>query len=207
MPSCRRGAAQTATSRSPFPPSCRLFSSSSRCPCSASAPARSRSQLQLRRQKHRAHQKSGKVYPFPLSRLHIADDRPLFLCAAPFVSLFTSTPEIAEKSVWGIRVFMIGAIPLSLPYAFVDGLTGLGFPQYAIIVSLTRKIVVYLGCTFLSPRFGAYRPHFTRSPPQTSPARSSPSSCFRSSSRASSEGGRTPEACSMRLPAMIILNR
>ena len=87
-----------------------------------------------------------------------------FLCAAPFVSLFTSTPEIAEKSVWGIRVFMIGAIPLSLPYAFVDGLTGLGFPQYAIIVSLTRKIVVYLGCTFLFPALWGVQAAFYAEP-------------------------------------------
>ncbi len=72
-------------------------------------------------------------------------------CAAPFVSLFTNTPDVAEKSVWGIRVFMIGAIPLSFPYAFVDGLTALGHPQYGIIVSLTRKIGVYLTCTFVLP--------------------------------------------------------
>ena len=46
-----------------------------------------------------------------------------FAIAAPFVSLFTSDGQIAAKSVWGIRVFMIGVIPLSFQYAFVDGLT------------------------------------------------------------------------------------
>lgn len=49
--------------------------------------------------------------------------------AGPFVSLFTSNAEIAERSVWGIRVFMLGVIPLSFQYAFVGpGLTALGQP-------------------------------------------------------------------------------
>lgn len=87
-----------------------------------------------------------------------------FLCAGPFVSLFTSTPEVAEKSVWGIRVFMIGAIPLALPYAFVDGLTALGYPHYAIIVSLTRKVAVYLGCTFLFPALWGVQAAFYAEP-------------------------------------------
>lgn len=76
----------------------------------------------------------------------------LFL-ARPFVALFTDTPLIAEKSVWGIRVFMAGVIPLALQYAFVDGLTGLGQPQYAIFLSLARKLGVYLTCIFVLPAF------------------------------------------------------
>ena len=76
-----------------------------------------------------------------------------FAIAAPFVSLFTADAQIAAKSVWGIRVFMIGVIPLAFQYAFVDGLTGLGQPQYSIILSMARKLVVYLGCTLLLPAF------------------------------------------------------
>ena len=76
-----------------------------------------------------------------------------FAIAAPFVSLFTADAQIAAKSVWGIRVFMIGVIPLAFQYAFVDGLTGLGQPQYSIIPSMARKLVVYLGCTLLLPAF------------------------------------------------------
>ena len=76
-----------------------------------------------------------------------------FAIAAPFVSLFTADVQIAAKSVWGIRVFMIGVIPLAFQYAFVDGLTGLGQPQYSIILSMARKLVVYLGCTLLLPAF------------------------------------------------------
>ena len=73
--------------------------------------------------------------------------------AGPFVSLFTSNAEIASRSVWGIRVFMVGVIPLAFQYAFVDGLTALGQPQYAIVLSLTRKLIVYLGCILVLPIF------------------------------------------------------
>lgn len=76
-----------------------------------------------------------------------------FPAARPFVSLFTADTQIAQKSVWGIRVFMIGTIPLSFQYAFVDGLTALGQPQYSIVLSFARKVVVYLGCTILLPVF------------------------------------------------------
>lgn len=73
--------------------------------------------------------------------------------AKPFTSLFTSDPYITEKSIWGIRIYMIGIIPLALQYAFVDGLTALGQPKFAITLSLTRKLVFILGLTLLLPRF------------------------------------------------------
>lgn len=71
--------------------------------------------------------------------------------AAPFVSLFTKNAEIAERSVWGIRVFMIGVIPLSFQYAFVDSFTALGQPKYAITLSLIRKVVFFLGSIIAFP--------------------------------------------------------
>lgn len=74
-----------------------------------------------------------------------------FAVAAPFVSLFTSDARIAANSVWGIRVFMIGVIPLSFQYAFVDCLTALGQPQYSVVLSMFRKLIVYLGCTLILP--------------------------------------------------------
>lgn len=57
-----------------------------------------------------------------------------------FVSLFTDNATVAERSVWGIRVFMIGIIPLAFQYAFVDGLTALGQPKFAVALSMTRKL-------------------------------------------------------------------
>ena len=71
--------------------------------------------------------------------------------AAPFVSLFTKNAEIAERSVWGIRVFMIGVIPLSFQYACVDSFTALGQPKYAITLSLIRKVVFFLGSIIAFP--------------------------------------------------------
>ena len=72
-------------------------------------------------------------------------------CAPPFVRLFTQNAEIAEKSVWGIRVFMMGVIPLSFQYAFVDCFTALGQPKYAITLSLARKVVFFLGALIAFP--------------------------------------------------------
>ena len=72
-------------------------------------------------------------------------------CAQPFVRLFTQNAEIAEKSVWGIRVFMMGVIPLSFQYAFVDCFTALGQPKYAITLSLARKVVFFLGALIAFP--------------------------------------------------------
>lgn len=74
-----------------------------------------------------------------------------FAVAKPFVSLFTDDPSVAERSVWGIRVFMIGIIPLAFQYAFVDGLTALGQPKYAVVLSMTRKLGFYLGATLILP--------------------------------------------------------
>lgn len=87
----------------------------------------------------------------------------LFL-AAPFVSMFTKTPDIAQKSVWGIRVFMTGAIPLAFQYAFVDGLTALGQPQYAIVLSMARKLVIFLGCILILPLFWGVQAIFYAEP-------------------------------------------
>lgn len=75
-----------------------------------------------------------------------------FVVAKPFVSLFTDNERISQYSVWGIRIFMIGIIPLAFQYAFVDGMTAMGQPQFAIVLSLTRKLVLYLGATLLLPR-------------------------------------------------------
>lgn len=76
-----------------------------------------------------------------------------FAIAKPFVGLFTKNEQIIEYSLWGIRIFMTGIIILSFQYAFVDGLTALGQPQISIVLSMTRKLVLYLGATILLPMF------------------------------------------------------
>ncbi len=87
-----------------------------------------------------------------------------FVISGPFASLFSKDETIISESIWGIRIFMIGIIPLSFQYAFVDGLTALGQPQYAICLSLGRKLVVYLGCTIFLPMFLGVRAIFYAEP-------------------------------------------
>lgn len=67
-----------------------------------------------------------------------------------FVEIFTQNPEYIELSVWGIRVFTLGVIPLSLQYVVVDGFTGMGIAHIAIFLSMIRKSI-YLAGVFLLP--------------------------------------------------------
>lgn len=76
-----------------------------------------------------------------------------FVLARPIAGLFTANGEIVALAEWGIRTYMIGIIPLSLQYVFVDGLTGLGQPKFAFALSMSRKMVVYLGCLLVLPHF------------------------------------------------------
>lgn len=87
-----------------------------------------------------------------------------FVVAKPFVSLFTDNSSVAANAVWGIRVFMIGIIPLAFQYSFVDGMTALGQPQFAIVLSLTRKVVLYAGATLLLPQFFGVKAVFYAEP-------------------------------------------
>ena len=74
-----------------------------------------------------------------------------FAIARPFATLFTDSADILDKSVWGVRVYMIGIIPLALQYAFVDGFTALGQPRFAIALSLTRKLLLYTVSVIVLP--------------------------------------------------------
>ncbi|WP_029505154.1 MATE family efflux transporter [Lachnoclostridium phytofermentans] len=62
-----------------------------------------------------------------------------------FVKIFTTDTSLSQTSVWGIKVFTLGIIPLSFQYALVDGLTALGRTKTALALSLFRKssFVVY----------------------------------------------------------------
>ena len=76
-----------------------------------------------------------------------------FFIARPVAGLFTSDAEIISLAEWGIRVYMIGVIPLALQYAFVDGMTGLGQPKFAFLLSMTRKLAFFLVSLLVLPRF------------------------------------------------------
>ncbi len=62
-----------------------------------------------------------------------------------FVKIFTTDTALTQLSIWGIKAFTLGIIPLSFQYALVDGLTALGRTKTALFLSLFRKssFVVY----------------------------------------------------------------
>ena len=66
-----------------------------------------------------------------------------------FVYLFTRNEEL---TVWAIRVYTMGIIPLAVQYEVVDGFTGMGVPSVAISLSMFRKLL-YLVSVFLIPVF------------------------------------------------------
>lgn len=69
-----------------------------------------------------------------------------------FVRLFTQNPEYVQLSVWAIRVFTFGIIPLALQYSFVDGLTALGILKVSVSLSVFRK-GLFLILTLIFPAF------------------------------------------------------
>ena len=69
-----------------------------------------------------------------------------------FVYLFTRNESYVELTVWAIRVYTMGIIPLAVQYEGVDGFTGMGVPSVAISLSMFRKLL-YLVSVFLIPVF------------------------------------------------------
>lgn len=66
-----------------------------------------------------------------------------------FVKIFTRKEEYIELTVWAIRVFAVGIIPLSVQYVVVDGFTGMGIAHIAIFLSMFRKSVYLAGVLLL----------------------------------------------------------
>lgn len=80
-----------------------------------------------------------------------------------FVRIFTNDPTYMQLSVWGIRIFTLGIIPLSFQYVFVDTLTALSLTRLSLSLSLFRKIT-YLLATCIIPLFFAARSAFCAEP-------------------------------------------
>ena len=60
-----------------------------------------------------------------------------------FVRIFTDNAEYRELSVWGIKVFTLMVVPLSLQYVFVDALTALGMTKLSLGMSVVRKVFTF----------------------------------------------------------------
>ncbi len=72
-----------------------------------------------------------------------------FIIEGVFIDLFTKNLEIKNLSAKIVRIFMIGIVPLSFQYCFVDGFTNLGVSKAALALSLNRKIMIILLTFFL----------------------------------------------------------
>lgn len=74
-----------------------------------------------------------------------------------YVRLFTTDKNLAEMSVWGIKAYTLGLIPLALHYEATDGLTALGKAHISVFMSAFRKgTFVALVCIipmFLPPQY------------------------------------------------------
>lgn len=71
-----------------------------------------------------------------------------------FVEIFTKDEEYIELTVWAIRVFTLGIIPLTVQYVVVDGFTSMGIARIAIFLSMFRKAVYLCGVLLLPLTFG-----------------------------------------------------
>ena len=72
-----------------------------------------------------------------------------------FVRIFTDNAEYRELSVWGIKVFTLMVVPLSLQYVFVDALTALGMTKLSLGMSVVRKVFYFSSTCFLPALFTA----------------------------------------------------
>lgn len=68
--------------------------------------------------------------------------------ADKFVSFFVEGSAITKLSVWGIKVFTLAIIPLSIQYVLVDALTALGKIKVSLYLSASRKIT-FLVCIII----------------------------------------------------------
>lgn len=72
-----------------------------------------------------------------------------------FASLFTSDPAINAQACEAIKICTIGAVPLGIQYAIIDGFTGMGQVQLSLPLSLWRKLVYFVSIFTLPVLFGA----------------------------------------------------
>lgn len=78
-----------------------------------------------------------------------------------FVQIFTRDPEYVELTVWAIRIFTLGVIPLAVQYEIVDGYTGMGIAPIAISLSAFRKTLYFLGVFLIPMIFGVQAVFYT----------------------------------------------
>ncbi|MEG2439932.1 MAG: MATE family efflux transporter [Acetivibrio sp.] len=78
-----------------------------------------------------------------------------------FARIFTGNPLYIEQTVWIIRRYTIGVIPLGIQYMIIDGLTGMGLAKYSITLSMLRKALFFAGVFLLPKIFGIFNVFYT----------------------------------------------
>lgn len=71
-----------------------------------------------------------------------------------FVRIFTQNETYVELTVWAIKIYTLGIIPLALQYAAVDGFVGMGVAKVAISLSMFRKVIFLGGAALIPLWFG-----------------------------------------------------
>lgn len=71
-----------------------------------------------------------------------------------FVRIFTKNEEYITQTVWIIKRYTLGVIPLAIQYTIVDALTGMGMARFSIPLSMFRKAVYFAGVFLLPIWFG-----------------------------------------------------
>ncbi len=72
-----------------------------------------------------------------------------------FASLFTSDAELNAMAFRTIGICTLGAIPMGVQYAIVDGFTGMGQVQVSLPLSLFRKLIYFVSIYVLPIYLGA----------------------------------------------------
>lgn len=78
-----------------------------------------------------------------------------------FVRIFTRNQEYVSLTVWAIKVYTMGIIPLAVQYAVVDGFTGMGVSPVAISLSMFRKTLFLAGAFLIPACYGVERIFYT----------------------------------------------
>ena len=71
-----------------------------------------------------------------------------------FVRIFIRNEAYVDLTVWAIKVYTMGIIPLALQYTVVDGFVGMGSAKVAISLSMFRKAVFLVGAALIPIWFG-----------------------------------------------------
>jgi len=78
-----------------------------------------------------------------------------------FVLIFTKNEAYVELTVWAIKIYTMGIIPLALQYAVVDGFVGMGVAKVAISLSMFRKVIFLGGAALIPIWFGIDKIFYT----------------------------------------------